>query len=180
MTNRQMLKIVLLGTLYLGTLGVHALVAQDAKPADPAKQSTAPAASADQKAPATDTRATLYVYRPHRFQGGALKPSVYVDDKELARIVSGRFFVAKLEPGVHVIRSNDKASGINIDMKPGTDYYARIDIQAGFWKGHGGITLVAPEQGSYEVKETKVLDAGDIKDRDIVIADASLPKQSLK
>lgn len=81
---------------------------------------------------------------------------------------NGRFFVVTLGPGKHTIRSNDKASGVEIEMKAGLDYYIRIDMQEGFWKGHGRLTLVLPEQGAFEVKNTKLLDDSDIKNHELV------------
>lgn len=50
---------------------------------------------------------------------------------------------------------NVDLSAISIDAKAGQDYYVRIDEQAGFWKGHGKLTLVMPEQGSAEYKLQK-------------------------
>lgn len=119
-------------------------------------------------APTSDAKATLYVYRPRRYTGAALKPSVYADDTELARLENGRFFVAKLSPGAHTIRSNDKASGVALEMVAGADYYVRIDIEPGAWKGHGKLTLVLPEQGQYEVKQEKPLSDSDVKNREFV------------
>lgn len=122
-----------------------------------------PAASA----PASDAKATLYIYRPRRYAGAALKPSVYADDTELVRLENGRFFVARLNPGAHTIRSNDKATGVELEMKGGAEYYVRIDIEAGAWKGHGKLTLVLPEQGQYEVKQEKPSNDSDIKNREL-------------
>jgi hypothetical protein len=121
--------------------------------------------------PSSGARATLYVYRHRRYEGGALKPSVYVDDRELARMGNGNYFVARLNPGPHTIRSNDKSSGVEVKMKPGEEYYIRVDIQEGLWKGHGRLTLVLPEQGSYEVKQTKPLHEGDIKDHELAASE---------
>jgi hypothetical protein len=115
-------------------------------------------------APANNSLATVYVYRYKQFVGSALSPSVYSDDTELARMDNGRFFVAKLAPGKHVFHSNDKQSGIEVELKAGQDYYVRVEIAAGFMKGHGRLTLVAPEQGTYEVKSLKPLDASKVKD----------------
>jgi hypothetical protein len=114
------------------------------------------------------TKVHLYVYRHRRYEGGALKPSVYVDDKEMARIENGRFFVVNLDPGKHSIRSSDKSSGVDVEMKSGSDYYVRIDIQPGLLKGHGRLTLILPEQGEYEIKKTKPLSDGAVKDRELV------------
>lgn len=130
--------------------------AQEAAPQAPA--------SSDTKVASSDSNATVYIYRYKQFTGSALSPSVYCDDNELARMDNGKFFVVTLAPGQHLFRSNDKQAGINVDLKPGQKYYIRVEIAAGFMKGHGRLTAVAPEQGSYEIKKLKPLDQDKVKD----------------
>jgi hypothetical protein len=151
--------------------------AQEAQPPAPVpSDSPRPAADAAHPAPPSQGgKATLYVYRHHRFEGAVLKPSVYVDDKEMARIENGRYFVAKLEPGKHSIRSNDQASVVEVNMKAGVEYYLRVDMQTGFWKGHGRLTMILPEQGEYEVKQTKPANDADVKDRELVVLNMQRP-----
>jgi hypothetical protein len=97
----------------------------------------------------------LYVYRHRRAVGSALAPSIYVDDKQVVRIGNGRRALIKLMPGPHSVRSDDKSSAITLDAKSGQDYYIRVDEAAGFWKGHGKLTLLMPEQGGPEYKLQK-------------------------
>lgn len=118
---------------------------------------------------APDSKPTVYIYRIKKFAGSALSPSVYCDDKELARIENGRYFVAKPDPGKHTLRMGDKQTGFEIDMKPGQTYYASVSIETGFWKGHGRLTLMQPEQGAFEVKKLKPLDSDKVKDRSLVV-----------
>src|SRR5687767_13140165 len=66
---------------------------------------------------AQDAKATVHVYRYKHFGGGALEPSVYCDDVELARMDNGRQFSVKLDPGKHTFRSNDKQGRIELDTK---------------------------------------------------------------
>jgi hypothetical protein len=117
-----------------------------------------------------DSQATVYVYRYKQFVGSALAPSVYCDETELARMENGRFFVAKLSPGKHVFRSNDKQAGIDVELKGAQDYYIRVELATGFMKGHGRLISVAPEQGSYEIKKLKPLEADKVKDAQRVVA----------
>jgi hypothetical protein len=117
-----------------------------------------------------DSQAIVYVYRYKQFVGSALAPSVYCDETELARMENGRFFVAKLSPGKHVFRSNDKQAGIEVDLKGAQDYYIRVELATGLMKGHGRLVSVAPEQGSYEIKKLKPLEADKVKDTQRVVA----------
>ena len=135
-----------------------------------------PSSTAPGSAPASptkDSQATVYIYRYKQFVGSALTPSVFCDDFELARMSNGKFLVAKFPAGKHAFRSNDNQAGIDLDLKSGQDYYIRVEIAAGMMKGHGRLLLVAPEQGGYEIKKLKPLDADKIKDGEHVI-DASL------
>jgi len=116
-------------------------------------------------ADASQSKATLYVYRYKQFVGKALSPSVYCDEAELARMENGRYFTVKLDPGKHSFRSNDKQSGVDLDMKAGQSYFMRVEIAAGFMKGHGRLILVAGEQAGYELKQLKPSDEGKIVDK---------------
>jgi hypothetical protein len=69
---------------------------------------------------------------------------------------NGRYFAVKLDPGSHSFRSNDAQSGVAIDLKAGQNYFIRVDIAAGMMKGHGRLTLTAPEQGRYELQSSKL------------------------
>jgi hypothetical protein len=103
-------------------------------------------------ADAEQSQATIYFYRPRRFVGSALKPSVFVDSTNVGRMRNGDSIKFSVAPGTHAVYSNDKSTGLSLEAKPGQTYYVRIDIQAGAFKGHGGITLMDPQQGSYEIK----------------------------
>jgi hypothetical protein len=121
----------------------------------------------------TGAAATVYFYRYKQFVGSALAPSVYSDEGELGRMENGRFFRAKFTPGKHIFRSNDKQSGIESELKAGEEYYIRVELVPGAMKGHGRLVLVPTEQGAYEIKKLKPLDADKVKDREHVLAVAS-------
>jgi hypothetical protein len=124
-----------------------------------ADDSTSPTVNASQ------SKATLYVYRYKQFVGKALSPSVYCDEAELARMENGRYFTVKLDPGKHSFRSNDKQSGVDLDMKTGQSYFMRVEIATGFMKGHGRLILMAGEQAGYELKQLKPLDDNKVLDK---------------
>ena len=113
--------------------------------------------------------ALIYFYRIKQFAGSALEPSVYCDDKELARMDNGRYFGVALEPGKHICSMGDKQTGFEIDVKPGEEYYARITIDTCFWKGRGRLNLMQKEQGAFELKKVKPLGADKVKNRSLVI-----------
>jgi Protein of unknown function (DUF2846) len=120
--------------------------------AQPTTASSAPRAV---PAPASSeqAQATIYFYRPRRFQGSALKPSVFVDDARVGHLRNGDSIKVSVATGSHRIYSTDKGTGMELDAKGGETYYVRIDIQVGLFKGHGGVTLIDPQQGKYEVSQ---------------------------
>lgn len=134
-----------------------------------AQEATKPTQVSDTKT----SKATVYVYRYKQFAGSALAPSIYCDGVELARMENGRYFTAILEPGKHTLTSNDKQSGIDLDLKAGEDYFIRVEIAAGFAKGHGRLVLVPREQGGYELNSDKLkpLDANKVANKDVVSLD---------
>ena len=116
---------------------------------------------------AKESKAMVHIYRYKQFVGGALEPSVYCDEVQLARMDNGRYFAAVVDPGKHTFRSNDTQSGIELDAKAGQEYFIRVEIATGFAKGHGRLILMSPEQGSYELKSKKLkpLDASKVMDK---------------
>jgi hypothetical protein len=127
-------------------------------------------------APAANAGAAqVYVYRYRQFVGSGLEPSVYCDDMQLARMDNGRYFVAAVESGPHTFRANDKQSGILIDLKPGEQYYLRVELAPGLLKGHGRLVLVPKEQGEFEVAKLKPLGPDKIKDP-VRVASSGTPR----
>lgn len=141
---------------------------EPAAAATPAPVQPAAETNKETTAAPSDQKPKIYFYRIKQFAGSALEPSVYCDNKELARMDNGRYFVVTLEPGKHTCRMGDKQTGFELDMKPGEEYYAKITIDMGFLKGHGRMTLLAKEQGAFEVQKVKLLTADKVKDRTLV------------
>ena len=121
------------------------------------------------KSAASLEEATVFIYRPHKWAGRALEPSVFVDETELARMDNGRYFAIKLKPGKHIIRMTDDKKGYAIDMGPGQTYFFRIGIEMGMWKGHGKITLDDRERAIEEIKKIQFLSQDKIKAPGLVI-----------
>lgn len=145
--------------------------AQQPSASSPQSANSQTEAAATTTQPGTQTdKTTVYFYRYKQYAGSALSPSVYCDEAELARMENGRYFSVKLAPGKHTFRSNDKQSGVEVDLKPGQEYFLRVEIAAGFMKGHGRLIAVVPEQAKFELqsKKLKPLDGDKITDRERV------------
>jgi hypothetical protein len=163
--NSRRLMMLLASILFATSVCYGQDPAPAASPTPAAAQTTT-----EHSAPAvvSDAKPKLYFYRIKQFTGSALEPTVFCDEKELARMDNGRYFVVTLEPGKHTCRMGDKQTGFEIDMKPGEEYYAKITIEAGVFKGRGRLTLLAKEQGAFELKKVKPLAADKVKDKALV------------
>ena len=139
---------------------------QEAQPESTVKPAESPAA--EKAATPVGPAPTIYFYRIKQFTGAGLEPSVFCDEKELARMDNGRYFGATLGPGKHVCRMGDKQTGFEIDVKDDQPFYAKVSIEAGFLKGHGRLTLIQAEQGGFELKKVKLLGASKVRNRELV------------
>jgi hypothetical protein len=151
-----------------------AVAAPAAEAVSPAPPAVAATTAAPETAPAPSAKAHGYFYRKHRkLLGAALNTSVHVDGMEIAELDPGRYVKVPLEPGSHSFYSDEKDDTITVDVETGKDYYFRVDLQAGMWKGHGKFKLMTPEEGSKEFGEWKLKLADDIKKPDMVVEDES-------
>ena len=106
------------------------------------------------------TSATVTVYRPPRKYGAMIKPSIYCDGIELERLRNGRFFMASLPPGQHMISSGRSEVGQLVNLQAGKQYFFRFGWQR--WvTGFVGIqpvtlTLVSEDKARTEMAGLKV------------------------
>jgi hypothetical protein len=120
------------------------------------------------------TTATVHFYRYKQFEGSALKPSIYCDGVELIRMQNGRFFDMQLPLGEHTCYANDKQAGAILKFEAGKDYFFRVNLQTGMWKGHYRLEMVMPEQGKYDIAKLKPLD----RDKVVVSTEEPLKQKS--
>ena len=134
-----------------------------------AQQSTK-AQSGDQVA----NKSKIFIYRDKGkikgpfFNVSKVPLSVYSDEKEMAVIDAGHYFVAHLEPGKHTLHSNDQHSGVQMEIEPNKEYFVRINVESVFPKVHGSLELTTEEQGKREVQGLQPLKAKLVRDRERV------------
>ena len=138
----------------------------EARPTESAKP--APVA-----APKASDKAILLFYRESRFVGAALRPSLFVDDVEVAYISSGSYLKVAVSPGDHVIYADEKGDALTFPTEAGKTYYFRVGIRAGIFKGHGKIEPVSEEAGSkeFEAWKPKLTYTAKILKPDMVVMD---------
>jgi hypothetical protein len=110
--------------------------------------------------------ATAYVYRQNHSAGAGREPSVYVDDRKVADMENGRYFALKLQPGSHVLQSDDRPNKpdakITQQWAAGTVYYFQISIVSGF-KPYGKIVQVSEEHARADLAKLKPSEAKSVE-----------------
>ncbi|HKV27982.1 MAG TPA: DUF2846 domain-containing protein [Candidatus Acidoferrales bacterium] len=96
--------------------------------------------------------ATIVFFREHHYNGWALKPSVYVDEKDEGRLPNGEWFSLSVEPGDHKLRSSMKHEPDTIvKINPGETVYVQMVILAGTWRGGGELAEADASQAKEEI-----------------------------
>ena len=86
---------------------------------------------------------TIIFFRESHFTGSALKPSIYVDGKEVDRLANGRWFSTHAEPGKHQLQSSAKNQPATmIETKAGETAYVQMVVVTGNWRGGGRLLQV--------------------------------------
>lgn len=168
------------------SMTAHAALAQDQQP-QPAQpqttqtpQTTQPAQPDTTAAPAAG-KAVVIVYRPGKFAGRALEPSVFCDKVEVARMDNGRYFVLLLEPGEHRIHMTEDYKRVDLKLGAGEVAFVRFRLDTNnMMKARGSVFLADEEDAHKDLKKMKPLGADKIKDATLVLADKAQAEALLK
>lgn len=123
--------------------------------------------------PADQAFATFY--RKKRFVGAILNTSVHVDKLEVADLDPGTYVKVPLAPGSHAFYSDEERDTLKVDVEPGKQYFFRIELQAGLWKGHGVLKRVDEKTGAEEFNTWELKLAKDIRQPKLVVPDPGKP-----
>ena len=122
-----------------------------------------------------ELKSTIFIGRLKDFGTRNWRPSVYVDEVELARSQNGRYLAAKIDAGKHTFRAEDPQFSVQMDLKPGECYFFRVELATGFWKAHGRLVSVTLEQGVLDLKRLEPIDSSHVKDTSRVADAAQAP-----
>jgi hypothetical protein len=118
---------------------------------------------------------TVVVYRPGKYVGSALKPSVYVDGSEVGRLKNGRYMSLRLAPGKHSFGSSMKNEpALDVEVKSNETVYLEMVLLPGTWRGGGRLVPVAQDDAKNALLKLKPLDD---KQADISDAPTAPPAQ---
>lgn len=87
---------------------------------------------------------------------------IFMDEQQIADLVNGRYFAAKVDPGKHTFRCRTKIEAIPVEIVSGHDYYLRAELIQGFTKNHWRIVHMSNEQGAEDIQRMKPLDLKNI------------------
>lgn len=128
----------------------------------PPAQAPADAAAAPAHSPTADSDkgkdSTIVFFREGHLTGSALKPSIYVDGKEVDRLANGRWFSVHAEPGKHQLQSSAKNEPATvIETVAGETTYVQMVILMGTWRGGGRLLQVDAGEAQKVISKLKPL-----------------------
>jgi hypothetical protein len=101
---------------------------------------------------------TIVFFREHHYTGSALKPSIYLDGKEMDRLSNGRWFSVHADPGKHQLQSSAKNEPATvIETVPGGTTYVQMVILMGNWRGGGRLLQVDAGEAQKVIAKLKPL-----------------------
>ena len=110
-------------------------------------------------------KATVIFYRYRAAAGKARRATINVDGKRVCSLVNGRYYRTEITPGKHQVTGPDLRKGAEVTLEPGKTYYFQAILNiTGLMQVHNVFTVipVSPEQGQFEIKALKELDASDV------------------
>jgi hypothetical protein len=152
------MRIYISAALMIGFLAVLPASAQQAQTTPPAQTAT-DTAKADSAQPETEKKdSTIVFFREHHFTGSALKPSIYLDGKEVDRLANGKWFSVHTGPGKHELQSSAKNEPATvIETVAGGTTYVQMVILTGNWRGGGRLLQVNGEEAQKVIAKLKAL-----------------------
>jgi hypothetical protein len=101
---------------------------------------------------------TIVFFREGHFNGAALKPSIFLDGKEMDRLTNGRWFSVHAEPGKHQLQSSAKNEPATvIETVAGQTTYVQMVILQGNWRGGGRLLQVDEADAQKVIAKLKPL-----------------------
>ena len=148
-------------TLVIGLLAVLPASSQQSQ-TNPAAQAPTDAAKPSPNSPQPDVDkgkdSTIVFFRESHFTGSALKPSIYLDGKEMDRLTNGHWFSVHAEPGKHQLQSSAKNEPATvIETVAGETTYVQMVILTGNWRGGGRLLQVDPGEAQRIIAKLKPL-----------------------
>jgi hypothetical protein len=137
-----------------------AFAAQSLQNSNPSDSMPDASVSASQPSPSGANDCLLVFYRPARMVGSAVRPSVYVDDRQIARLENGRYFSLSVTSGRHRIISTTKRAPLDLELKPNEIVYLEMSLVPGTWHAEGLLIPALAADATAKIAKLKRLDKG--------------------
>ena len=116
----------------------------------------------------TNSKARVYVYRDRGFVGCGLKYSIWCDAVLLAKLSCGKYFIAEIQPGPHILRSDIESVTVSLEFEPGESYFLRADMASNQALSRGELHVADDSEGHRAVQSLLPLPRKDIQDNSLV------------
>ncbi|MFN8241031.1 MAG: DUF2846 domain-containing protein [Bacteroidales bacterium] len=94
------------------------------------------------------SKATLYFYRQHMFQGSSVKMTILVNGQPVVKLRNGSFFRYEIDPGTYDLSAQFGAkTKLRLSVEPGRTYYVNCFLSMGMWSGIPVLEIVDPTAG---------------------------------
>lgn len=109
--------------------------------------------------------ATIYVYRNfYHTTFGKAAPDIKANGEKLVVLDEGRYFVARVEPGLVVVTSGKKKDNrVEFDARAGETYYMRVRAHPGMLFARFELFRVTKEEARKDASKLRYVKPGDIK-----------------
>ena len=105
-----------------------------------------------------DNMGLVYIYRPSKLMGGAIKYEVDANKVLVTHLPAGGYYPYFAKPGVTEFSAETESkSAVTIDVKAGETYYIKGTIGIGFFVGRPHLVIVSREEGAKEIAECKII-----------------------
>ncbi len=90
------------------------------------------------------------------------KPIVSCDGQRIAAIQGGKYARILVSAGRHTFTSNNTKGALDLDVKPGGDYFLRVTGTTGPFSGQGGFEVADPQQTRTQLIRMEALKADEV------------------
>lgn len=92
-------------------------------------------------------------YRPGSLMGAALGCTVHEGSTQVARLGSGKYWVAAVEPGKHTYNTEGEARDVlNLEIEPDETYFVKCNIGMGIASGRANLSPATAEEFAKKAK----------------------------
>lgn len=128
--------------------------------------------------PPKEGQARVWFYRPSKFIGSAVQPTVFLNEAAVGKAQPGCFFYTDRRPGTYTVQCttewSDKAQ---LTVNANEVHYVRLTMLPGVWVGHVLPKIVPEKDGLKEIVNCRLISA-DGMNKDLKPSDNALPQET--